>query len=145
MNIRVPVVREDKTIPLPAYESERAAGMDARSTVDAIIQPMSVKIVPTGLKVAVPDGYTLDVDSRSGLAAKKMVFVMNAPGIVDPDYRGGVGVILANFGQEPFEVKKGDRICQFVFRSFERAEFEECATLPETTRAAGGFGSTGIK
>jgi len=139
--------RKTADIPLPQYETPSSAGMDARADIaeDVVIQPLKRKLIPTGLKVSIPVGYTLDVDSRSGLAVKNGIFVLNAPGIVDADYRGDIGVIVANLGDEPFTVKRGDRICQLLLRKVERVTWEEVDELDSTHRGQGGFGSTGIK
>lgn len=134
-------------IPLPSYATEHSAGMDARADIkeDVVIEPMKRAIIPTGLYVAVPWGHTLDVDSRSGLAAKSGVFVMNAPGIIDADYRGEICVILANMSDKPFTVKRGDRVCQLLLRAVEHVLWEEVNQLDDTERGAGGLGSTGVK
>jgi len=134
-------------IQLPKYETPESAGMDARAAIaeDVVIAPLKRRLIPTGLKVAVPPGYTIDVDSRSGLAAKNGIFVLNAPGIIDADYRGEIGVIVANLGDEPFTVKRGDRVCQLLLRKVERVEWKIVEKLSETHRGEGGFGSTGVK
>lgn len=136
-----------ENLPLPKYETENSGGLDARADIyaDVVIPPMQRKLIPTGLKVAVPKGYTLDVDSRSGLAYKNGVFVLNAPGIVDADYRGEIGVILMNLGDQPFTVKRGDRICQLLLRQVERVVWAEVDVLSSTDRGEGGFGHTGVK
>lgn len=132
-------------IPLPHYASEGSAGADARAAVDApvTIAPGSVAMIPTGLALQIPEGYEVQVRSRSGLAAKYGIFCLNAPGTIDSDYRGEVAVILANFGTEPFIVERGERIAQLVLAKYERIEWREVETLSETARGAGGFGSTG--
>jgi dUTP pyrophosphatase len=147
MSITVKVLKRKSDIPLPQYETPSSAGMDARAEIaeDVVIQPLKRKLIPTGLKVSIPPGYTLDVDSRSGLAVKNGIFVLNAPGIVDADYRGDIGVIVANLGEEPFTIKRGDRICQLLLRKVERVVWEEVEELDATHRGQGGFGSTGIK
>ena len=147
MSITVKVLKRKSDIPLPQYETPSSAGMDARAEIaeDVVIQPLKRKLIPTGLKVSIPPGYTLDVDSRSGLAVKNGIFVLNAPGIVDADYRGDIGVIVANLGEEPFTIKRGDRICQLLLRKVERVVWEEVDELDATHRGQGGFGSTGIK
>src|SRR4051812_45190932 len=147
MSITVKVLKRRSDIPLPQYETPSSAGMDARAEIseDVVIQPLKRKLIPTGLKASIPPGYTLDVDSRSGLAVKNGIFVLNAPGIVDADYRGDIGVIVANLGEEPFTVKRGDRICQLLLRKVERVEWKVVEKLSETGRGEGGFGSTGVK
>lgn len=130
-------------LPLPAYATEGAAGMDLLAARDIMLQPGGRALVPTGLAVALPDGYEMQVRPRSGLALKHGVTVLNAPGTVDADYRGEVGVILLNTSDAPFVIARGDRIAQAVFAPVTRAGFEEVVVLPETRRGAGGFGSTG--
>ena len=135
-------------LPLPAYESAGAAGMDLRAALDGgtpmILAPGARALVPTGLSLQLPAGYEAQVRPRSGLAAKHGVTVLNAPGTVDSDYRGEVKVILINHGQEPFSIGHGDRVAQLVIAPVTRAFPVEAAALDETARGAGGFGSTGI-
>ncbi|MCX8134960.1 MAG: dUTP diphosphatase [Roseococcus sp.] len=130
-------------LPLPGYATEGAAGMDLLAARAALIPPGGRALVPTGLCIALPEGYEMQVRPRSGLALRHGVTVLNAPGTVDADYRGEVGVILLNTGAEPFAVARGERIAQAVFAPVTRAAWEEVAALPETGRGAGGFGSTG--
>ncbi len=133
-------------LPLPAYETEGSAGMDIRAGVedDMIIKPKEVALVPTGLAIALPQGYECQVRSRSGLAAKSGIFALNAPGTVDSDYRGEIKVILANFSDKEFTVRRGDRIAQLVFAQYEKVVWSEQEMLEDTLRGAGGFGSTGV-
>ena len=132
---------------LPHYETIASAGMDLRANITESItlQPMERKIVPTGLFLELPIGIEAQVRPRSGLAAKKGVTVLNAPGTVDADYRGEVGVILINLSQEAFVIENGERIAQLVIAKHERAEWKAVETLSETERGSGGFGSTGVK
>lgn len=134
-------------LPMPAYESAQAAGMDLRAAIKegAIIriEPGKRALVPTGFNVAIPNGYEIQVRSRSGLAAKHGVFVLNAPGTIDADYRGEIKAILFNSGEEPFEVRRGDRIAQAVVAPVVQGRWVEVETLSPTVRGAGGFGSTG--
>ncbi len=130
-------------LALPAYATDGAAGMDLLAARDAVLPPGGRALVPTGIAVAVPAGFEMQVRPRSGLALKHGVTVLNAPGTVDSDYRGEVGVILLNTGDAPFVIARGDRIAQAVFAAVARAAFEEVVVLPETVRGAGGFGSTG--
>jgi dUTP pyrophosphatase len=134
-------------LPLPAYETSGSAGMDLRAAVDeampVILAPGARTLVPTGLKIALEPGFEAQVRPRSGLALKHGVTCLNAPGTVDSDYRGEVGVILINHGQEPFVIKRGERIAQLVIAKHEQAEMIEVESLDETARGAGGFGSTG--
>ena len=129
---------------LPAYAHGSDAGMDVRSVDDATIPPGGRTLVRTGLVMMLPPGYEAQVRPRSGLALKYGVTVLNAPGTIDSGYRGEVGVVLANFGNAPFEVRKGDRIAQIVVAPVTRAEVAESAEVDETDRGGGGFGSTGV-
>lgn len=132
---------------LPHYETIASAGMDLRANIteNIILKPMERKIVPTGLFLELPIGIEAQVRPRSGLAAKKGVTVLNAPGTVDADYRGEVGVILVNLSTESFTIENGERIAQLVIAKHERAVWHEVETLSETDRGQGGFGSTGVK
>ncbi|MDC6385507.1 dUTP diphosphatase [Flagellimonas taeanensis] len=132
---------------LPHYETLASAGMDLRANLEApvVLKPLGRTIVPTGIFMELPVGYEAQVRPRSGLAAKKGVTVLNAPGTIDADYRGEVGVILVNLSNEDFIVENGERVAQIVIAKHERAEWVEVETLSETDRGAGGFGSTGIK
>jgi dUTP pyrophosphatase len=134
-------------VPLPKYMSEHAAGMDLCATVDepVVINPGERAIVPTGLSIALPPGYEAQIRPRSGLAIKKGITVANAPGTIDADYRGEVGVILINLGTEPFEVTRGMRVAQMVVAPVTRALIKVTDELPDSVRGAGGFGSTGHK
>ena len=133
--------------PLPTYETEASAGLDVRANVDAplILQPLERILVKTGLFLEIPVGYECQVRPRSGLALKKGVTVLNAPGTIDADYRGEVGVILINLSNEPFRIENGERIAQLVFARYEQAQWLETDILTTTERGAGGFGSTGVK
>jgi len=133
--------------PLPQYETQASAGVDLRAYVPnpIVLKPMERALIPTGLYIELPLGVEAQVRSRSGLALKKGVSVLNAPGTVDADYRGEIGVILINLSQEDFTVNDGDRIAQLVLARHERATFELVETLSETQRGTGGFGSTGIQ
>ncbi len=147
MDVRIAIARlpEGAGLPLPAYMSELAAGADvcAAVTDDLTIAPGMRALVPTGFSIAVPAGFEAQIRPRSGLALKAGITIMNAPGTIDADYRGSVGVILANLGAEPFVVRRGDRIAQMVIAPVSRAAFEEVDALPDTVRGDGGFGSTG--
>ena len=143
LGLQVFVKLEDGEVPEYAHEGD--SGFDLRAVEDVDIPPKEVRLISTGIKVAIPKGYEIQVRSRSGLAAKKQVFVLNSPGTVDAPYRGVVGVILANFGVNPFHVQKGDRIAQGVLCPVEKAEFVVVPELTSlTTRGSGGFGSTGV-
>jgi dUTP pyrophosphatase len=127
--------------------SEHAAGMDLYAAVDPemVVPPGEWKLVPTGISIALPEGYEAQVRPRSGLALKQGISILNTPGTVDADYRGEVGVILMNHSKENLVIKRGDRIAQMIINKIERIEFEEVAELPASDRGAGGFGSTGGK
>lgn len=133
--------------PLPAYATEQSAGMDLRANIDEpiVLKPMERRLVPTGLHIALPVGYEAQVRPRSGLALKKGITVLNAPGTVDADYRGEVGVILINLSDEPFTIEDGERIAQMVVARHEHAEFIPVDVLDETERGEGGYGHTGVK
>lgn len=135
----------NEDLPMLQYMTEHAAGMDIVAAVKekVILKPNETKLIPTGLKIAVPNGYEAQVRPRSGLALKKNIGVLNSPGTIDSDYRGEVGIILTNFGKEDFEVNRGDRIAQMVIAPVIQVKIVEVAELDETTRGAGGFGSTG--
>jgi dUTP pyrophosphatase len=130
-------------LPLPAYATEGAAGMDVVSAEDATIAPGARHAVATGFAMAIPPGYEVQVRPRSGLALKRGVTCLNTPGTIDSDYRGEVKVILANLGAEPFPIARGDRIAQLVPAPVQRAALAEVEALDDTGRGAGGFGSTG--
>ena len=132
---------------LPSYETIASAGMDLRANLAApiVLEPMERALIPTGLFMELPIGYEAQVRPRSGLALKKGITCLNSPGTVDADYRGEVGVILANLSKETFVVENGERIEQMVIAKHERAEWIEVEILSETERGAGGFGSTGVK
>ena len=133
--------------PLPAYATALAAGLDVRAdnAEPIVLQPLGRAIVPTGLFLEIPAGYEVQVRPRSGLAAKRGVTVLNAPGTIDADYRGEVCVILVNLGQEAFVIERGERIAQLVLARHEVIEWEETSELAASDRGAGGFGSTGVK
>ena len=134
-------------LPLPRYMTPDAAGMDLRADLEAeiVLAPSERRLVPTGLAVAIPPGFEGQVRARSGLAARDGLTVLNAPGTIDADYRGEVQVLLANLGREPVCVRRGDRIAQLVIAPVARATWREVATLPESARGEGGFGSTGTQ
>ncbi len=132
---------------LPHYETGLSAGMDLRANIELPItlKPLERTIVKTGLFIELPAGYEAQVRPRSGLAAKKGITVLNAPGTIDADYRGEIGVILVNLSNENFTVENGERIAQLIIAKHERAEWIEVKELTETSRGEGGFGSTGVK
>jgi dUTP pyrophosphatase len=130
---------------LPAYETSDSAGMDLRANLseDVILQPGKRSLIPTGLFISLPRGFEAQIRPRSGLAFKHGITVLNSPGTIDADYRGEVGVLLINHSDSAFTICNGERIAQMVIAKHERVVWEETATLDETTRGAGGFGSTG--
>lgn len=132
---------------LPSYETIAAAGMDLRAhlSTPVTLAPMERKVIPTGLHIALPAGTEAQVRPRSGLAAKHGITVLNAPGTIDADYRGDVGVILINLSTDPFTIEDGDRIAQMVLAKYERTQWELTDTLEDSERGSGGFGSTGVK
>lgn len=132
---------------LPNYETKASAGMDLRANLSEvrILKPLERSIVGTGLFIELPIGYEAQVRPRSGLAAKKGITVLNAPGTIDSDYRGEIGVILVNLSNEDFVIENGERIAQLVIAKHERADWNEVNELTETSRGEGGFGSTGTK
>ena len=145
--VRIERLPHAEGLPLPAYETVGSAGMDLRAAVEenlpVILAPGARALVPTGLKIALEPGYEAQVRPRSGLALKHGVTCLNSPGTIDSDYRGEVGVILINHGQEPFVIRRGERIAQLVVARHEQAALVEVEALDETARGAGGFGSTG--
>ncbi len=132
-------------LPLPAYATEHAAGMDLLAAVASpvTLAPGGRALIPTGIAIALPPGFEAQVRARSGLALRHGIAVLNAPGTIDADYRGEVGVILANLGEAPFVVERGMRIAQMVVARHEAVSWDEVAALPGTARGTGGFGSTG--
>ncbi len=142
MTLRFKKLRPDAILPSYAHPSD--AGMDVRSVEDLTIAPGKRALVPTGLVMLLPPGYEAQVRPRSGLALKSGVTVLNTPGTIDSGYRGEVGVILANFGETDFSVKKGDKIAQIVIAPVTQPTIEETDVVDETDRGAGGFGSTGV-
>lgn len=133
--------------PLPTYATALSAGMDLRANIDedVTLLPMQRQLVPTGLYIALPEGYEAQIRPRSGLALKHGITVLNTPGTVDADYRGEIMVLLVNFSNEPFIVKDGERIAQMIVAKHEQVSFELTETLDETERGAGGYGHTGLK
>lgn len=143
-DIQIGVVNTTDDLPLPKYETRGAAGLDLLANIEEsiVIEPGERRIVPTNIKVAIPVGYEMQVRPRSGLAAKHGITVLNAPGTIDSDYRGVVGVILINLGTQNFTIKRGDKIAQGVFAAVTQIEWYEVGKLSDTERGEGGFGST---
>ena len=131
---------------LPEYSTPMSAGVDLKANISEPITlgPLQRILIPTDLYMAIPEGYELQIRSRSGLALKSGIFCLNSPGTIDADYRGNVGVILANFSDTPFIINPGDRVAQAVLNKFEKIEWNEVTTLDETERGTGGFGHSGI-
>lgn len=150
VTIRVQYEAEaDRDVPLPAYASAGAAGMDLRANLpdrgQVVLAPGARALVPTGLRLEIPEGYEVQIRPRSGLALKHGITLPNTPGTIDSDYRGPLGVIVMNAGAEPFTVAHGERIAQMVVAPVVRAVLQPAETLGETARGAGGFGSTGMR
>ncbi len=145
--VQVAQLKNADGIPLPHYQTEHAAGIDlyAAVTEQVVLEHGQWKLIPTGIAVAIPEGYEGQVRPRSGLALKHGIGMLNGPGTIDADYRGEIGVILFNFGTEPFLISRGDRVAQLIFAGIARAEIMKVDGLPETIRGSGGFGHTGIR
>lgn len=144
--IKIKVINEGHQ-PLPAYATPQSAGLDLRANIDSpiVLQPLERRLVPTGLRIALPEGFEAHIRPRSGLALKHGITVLNSPGTIDADYRGEVMVLLINFSNEPFTVNDGERIAQMVVARHEQVEMEVVKTLDETERGTGGYGHTGVK
>lgn len=145
LRLPISIDPEGEGLELPAYATGGSAGMDLRAAVadDLTLPPGARALVPTGIRIAVPPGYEAQVRPRSGLALKHGITLLNTPGTIDADYRGPVGVIMANLGEEPFVIRRGDRIAQLVIAPVVRADLEVLPELPDTERGEGGFGHTG--
>jgi len=145
--IKIKRVQDNKDLPLPAYKSEGSSGMDITACVKqpVLLKPGEIRLIPSGLAVSVPPGYEAQVRPRSGLSLHHGIGLVNSPGTIDSDYRGEIGIILINWGTEPFTIKKGDRIAQMIISKVYRADFVEVEDLDATSRGQGGFGHTGIK
>ena len=141
------IKRLSKNIELPKYETNGSSGMDLSANVEKQIkiEPGKTSIVPTGISVSIPKNFEIQIRSRSGLAAKSQISVLNSPGTIDADYRGELKVILINLGNKTFVIEKGARIAQMVLCPIVKAKFKEVDNLDDTKRGAGGFGSTGLK
>lgn len=144
--MQVKIVNRSKHA-LPAYETKASAGMDLRANIDApvVLEPLGRALIPTGLFIALPEGYEAQIRPRSGLAAKHGISVLNSPGTIDADYRGEIKVILVNLSNEPFTIEDGERVCQMVVAKHEQVAWESVEVLDETERGEGGFGHTGKK
>ena len=144
--IQVKVINKGKQ-PLPAYATEQSAGMDLRADIEQplTLKPLERRLIPTGLHIALPQGYEAQVRPRSGLALKHGITVLNTPGTIDADYRGEIGVVLVNLSNEDFVVNPGERVAQMVIAKYEQAVLQTVDTLDETERGEGGYGHTGVK
>lgn len=142
--MKIQIINKSKHA-LPQYATALSAGMDLRANIDTPIRlkPMQRKLVPTGLYIALPEGFEAQIRPRSGLALKKGITLLNTPGTIDADYRGEIGVIVVNLSEEDFIIEDGERIAQMVIARYEKAEWEEVEVLGETERGDGGFGHTG--
>jgi dUTP pyrophosphatase len=148
-DLEVPLQRlpHGRDLPLPGYATAHAAGVDLLAAVEDVVElkPRDRRLIPTGIAIALPPGYEAQVRPRSGLALKHGVTLLNSPGTIDSDYRGEIGVILINLGEESFRLRRGERIAQLVVASVGRLAWRETEILPASPRGAGGFGSTGRK
>ena len=144
--MKISVVNQS-THPLPQYETSQSAGMDVRANLESpvVLAPLQRALIKTGLFIALPAGFEVQVRPRSGLAYKKGITVLNSPGTIDADYRGEIGVLLVNLSNEDFVVEDGERIAQLVVAQHAQSQWQEVKILEETTRGEGGFGSTGVK
>ncbi len=142
--MKIQIINKSKHA-LPQYATALSAGMDLRANIDTpiLLKPMQRKLVPTGLYIALPEGFEAQIRPRSGLALKKGITLLNSPGTIDADYRGEIGVIVVNLSEEDFIIEDGERIAQMVIARYEKAEWEEVEVLGETERGDGGFGHTG--
>ncbi|MFH1629359.1 MAG: dUTP diphosphatase [Pseudomonadota bacterium] len=147
MCVKVKPLKRHKGLPLPAYESEGSSGMDIRACVEepVSLNPGEIRLIPTGVAVSIPPGYEGQIRPRSGLSLNHGIGMVNSPGTIDSDYRGEVGIILINWGKDPFVIRRGDRIAQMVISKVYRADILETKDLGETLRGEGGFGHSGIR
>jgi dUTP pyrophosphatase len=146
MKIHIKRLKKDRPISMPQYMTEGSSGMDLFASLEKVVTlaPGERRLIPTGISVAIPEGFEGQIRPRSGLAIHKGIGIVNGPGTIDADYRGEIGVLLINFGKESFTIRDGDRIAQMVISQVFRATFEEVDDLPATRRQEGGFGHTGV-
>ena len=146
LKIHIKRLRKERPVPLPRYMTEGSSGMDLFASLkeEAVLPPGERRLIPTGISVAIPEGFEGQIRPRSGLAIRNGLGIVNGPGTIDADYRGEVGVVLINFGKEPVTIRDGDRIAQLVISQVFRAIWEEVNDLSPTPRQEGGFGHTGI-
>ncbi|MBW2137112.1 MAG: dUTP diphosphatase [Deltaproteobacteria bacterium] len=147
LEIKIKRLAAGKDLPLPSYETQGCSGMDLRAAVSdpVTLHPGEIRLIPTGIAVAIPRGYEAQIRPRSGLALKYGIGMVNSPGTVDSDYRGEIGLIMINWGERPFTICRGDRIAQMLITRVYRAEVREVDDLDCTPRGQGGFGHSGIK
>jgi len=147
IRVRIKRIGDQEDIALPAYETEGSSGMDLRAAVkdEVTLRPGEIRLIPTGLAVSIPPGWEAQIRPRSGLALKHGIGMANAPGTIDSDYRGEIGLVVINWGHEAFTIRRGDRIAQMVITSVARAEVVEVDDLDETRRGDGGFGHSGVE
>jgi len=145
--VKITRLKGNKDLPLPGYESEGSSGMDIRAAVKepVLMKPGEICLIPTGLSVSIPPEYEAQMRPRSGLALHHGIGMVNAPGTIDSDYRGEIGIIMINWGNEPFTIRRGDRIAQMIISRVYRAELAEVDALDVTSRGQGGFGHTGVE
>lgn len=144
--VKIKIVNKGQQ-PLPTYATAQSAGMDLRANIDApiILRPMERQLIPTGLHIALPEGFEAQVRPRSGLALKHGITVLNTPGTIDADYRGELKVLLVNFSNTDFVINAGERVAQMVIARYEKVDFEQVIELDDTERGVGGYGHTGVK
>lgn len=144
--VKIKIVNKGQQ-PLPTYATAQSAGMDLRANIDEpiILRPMERQLIPTGLYMALPEGFEAQVRPRSGLALKHGITVLNTPGTIDADYRGELKVLLVNFSNSDFVINAGERVAQMVIARYEKVDFEQVIELDDTERGAGGYGHTGVK
>ena len=145
VKVKIKRLRKDRSLSLPRYMTDGSSGMDLFASLEeeVILEPGERRLIPTGISLAIPEGFEGQVRPRSGLAVQKGIGLVNGPGTIDADYRGEICVLLINFGKEPFRIRDGERIAQMVISPVFRAVLEEVEDLPETQRQGGGFGHTG--
>jgi dUTP pyrophosphatase len=147
VEIKVKRMRGHEDMPLPAYETEGSSGMDLRAAVSEsiMLNPGEIKLIPTGLAVSIPRGFEAQIRPRSGLALNHGIGMVNSPGTIDSDYRGEIGLVMINWGERPFEIRRGDRIAQMLITRIYRARMLEVGDLDSTCRGEGGFGHSGVE
>ena len=144
--IKIKRLEETADLPLPSYESEGSSGMDLRASVTepVLLNPGEIRLIPTGLAISVPHGYEAQIRPRSGLALKHGIGMVNSPGTIDSDYRGEIGIIVVNWGQKPFTIRRGDRVAQMIITKVYKADIVKVGVLESTERGEGGFGHSGV-